>query len=278
MKKILPILLLNVILSVSIFAQTSILFSSFEGPGFDEGWTTGVSQAITEEPVDYPETGLPPWEKWGLTETLGFGYVHSGDSAAFIGGTLYQEPTHDWLMTPQFNIPEDGTTEIRYWLWYHSEESYVNKFYIMVYDYEEETWEQGYSLANAFNSPYHYIEEYIFDLAQWKGKTVKIAFVKNGTYQMAMDDINIVTTSNSNIQQSDDKENIAIYPNPVIDFLNINTSEDLNSIVIYNSNGAVVKQINNKQSLIDCSELFSGIYFIETTTPKGKKTSKFIKK
>lgn len=277
MKKILPILLLNVLFGVTAFAQTSILFSSFEGPGFDEGWTTGVSQAITEEPVDYPETGLEPWEQWALTGPQSFGYVHSGDSAAWIGGTAYQEPTHDWLMTPKLNIPYDGATEIKYWLWYHSEAQYVNKFYIMVYDYEKEAWEQGYLLANAFNSPYHYVEEYTFDLEQWKGKTVKIAFVKNGTYQMAMDDVNIVTTSSSDIQ-SDNKEDIAIYPNPVSDYLNIKSAEDVSCIDIFNSAGVLVKRANKSQSIIDCKELNAGIYFLQATTPKGKKTFKFIKK
>ncbi len=277
MKRFLPIVLLSLLLGVNAKAQTSLLFSSFEGPGFDEGWTTGVSQAITEEPVDYPETGLYPWEKWGLTASLGFGYVHSGDSAAFIGGTLYQEPTHDWLMTPKLNIPSDGTTEIKYWLWYHSEYSYVNKFYIMVYDYDEAAWEEGYLLANAFNSPYHYTEEYTFNLEQWKGKTVKIAFVKNGTYQMAMDDINIVTTSSTDIQ-SPNKEDIAIYPNPVSDFLYINNSEDVKRIDILNSSGTIVKGINNRQSEINCKEINSGFYFLQITTPKDKKVFKFIKK
>ena len=156
MKKIYITLLLHFALIASLCAQNVLLETSFEGPGFDEGWTIGMSQGIDIPPQDYPSTGLDPWEKWDITETTSFGYVHSGDSAAWIGGTAVEEPKHDWLMTPLISIPENENAMMYYWLWYHSEMSFVNRFYIMIYDNETATWEQAYLLANEFNSPYHY--------------------------------------------------------------------------------------------------------------------------
>ncbi len=279
MKKLLFILGATLVFSSFGYAQTEIITTSFEGPGFDSGWTIGVSQAITEAPTDYP-SGLDPWEKWGLTDNTGFGYVHSGDSAAFIGGTAYAEPTHDWLMTPEFEVPNDGETQIKYWLWYHSEAGYMNKFYIMIYEEGGFAWEQGYLLANDFNSPYHYIEEYTFDLAPWKGKNIKVAFVKNGTYQMAMDDIRIVTTGNDAVQNID-KADVEIYPNPVTNTLMLDHTANVTAVDVIDILGRLIISINNKSNNklnIDMSVVERGSYIVNIHYKDNKHTSQLIQK
>ena len=272
MKKLFTTILLCFLFTAA-FAQKELLSTSFEGPGFDEGWTMGVSQGINLEPQDYPATGLDPWEKWDITETTSFGYVHSGDSAAWIGGTLYDVPTHDWLMTPVISIPEVGETALFYWLWYHSEAMYVNRFYIMVYDMEEESWEQAYLLANEFNSPYHYTEEYKFNLNPWKGKDVKLAFVKNGTYQMAMDDIRVVTFNNEDVTDIDEIAEINIYPNPAKDFLKIEIQEYIDdNLIITDITGKtlITKAVTSNNIEIDVSSLNSGLYLIKIGGYIGK--------
>lgn len=248
------------------FAQMTILSTSFEGPGFDKGWTMGVSQGIEFEPQDYPATGLDPWEKWDITETTSFGYVHSGDSAAWIGGTLYQEPTHDWLMTPMIPIPEDGETTLYYWLWYHSEQMYVNKFYIMIYDNDNSSWEQAYLLANEFNSPYHYTEEYKLSLDPWKGKKIMLAFVKNGTYQMAMDDIRILNNDHDGIKDPELVSEMKLYPNPANDCLKIELPDITNDkLSIIDVTGKIVlsETITSNNVEINISCLDSGFYIVK---------------
>lgn len=93
---------------------------------------------------------------------------------------------------------------------------------------------------------------------------------------MAMDDINIVTTSTTGIEPPN-KEDVAIYPNPASDFIYVNNSEEVKRITILNSTGAIVKSIDGRQHEINCTGIDSGIYFLQITTPKGKKTFKFIK-
>ncbi len=266
MKKIYITLLLIIALIAGLSAQNVLLETSFEGPGFDDGWTIGMSQGIDIPPQDYPATGLDPWEKWDITETTSFGYVHSGDSAAWIGGTAVEEPKHDWLMTPLISIPENENAMMYYWLWYHSEMSYVNRFYIMIYDNETDMWEQAYLLANEFNSPYHYTEEYKLDLNPWVGKDIKIAFVKNGTYQMAMDDIRVLSSGTDNVDDVVLSSEIGIYPNPANDFVNFDIemqNVQSASIVIYNMMGQeVVRQyIKDSHVSINVSDLTDGIYF-----------------
>lgn len=249
----------------TVFAQTTLLSTSFEGPGFDEGWTMGMSQGIDLEPQNYPASGLDPWEKWDITEATSFGYVHSGDSAAWIGGTAFQEPKHDWLMTPVISIPEDCDAFINYWLWYHSEAAYVNTFYIMIYDIENSTWHESYKLANEFNSPYHYTEPYKHDISAWQGKDIKIAFVKNGTYQMAMDDISVVYYASNSIDETSQQQ-ISLFPNPTSDVLNVKleTMPENNLLTINDFTGRIVYEtkVTDNNTQINISDLSSGIYFI----------------
>jgi hypothetical protein len=195
MKRTITITLTLFVCLVS-FSQNTIFSSGFEGPGFDPGWTTGMTTNINQTPYDYP-AGLDPWDMWDLTqEPL---YVHSGYSAAYIGGTLNLENKYDWLMSPQFTVPTNARTSVNYWMWYHSSTpSNWTWLYIMVYDVAEDTWEMGELILYEMNAPFHYIEEYAFDLTPWIGKDVKVAFAKRGTYQFAMDDISFTFIDDGN--------------------------------------------------------------------------------
>ncbi len=275
MKKIYITLLLHFALIASLCAQNVLLETSFEGPGFDEGWTIGMSQGIDIPPQDYPATGLDPWEKWDITETTSFGYVHSGDSAAWIGGTAVEEPKHDWLMTPLISIPENENAMMYYWLWYHSEMSYVNRFYIMIYDNETDMWEQAYLLANEFNSPYHYTEEYKLDLNPWVGKDIKIAFVKNGTYQMAMDDIRVLSSGTDNVDDVVLSSEIEIYPNPANDFVTIKTHNNIGDLIIISDISGrtlITEEVTADDIQINIADLVKGLYIIKV----GDKSEKLI--
>ena len=275
MKKIYITLLLSIALIAGLSAQNVLLETSFEGPGFDEGWTIGMSQGIDIPPQDYPETGLDPWEKWDITETTSFGYVHSGDSAAWIGGTAIEEPKHDWLMTPLISIPENENAMMYYWLWYHSEMSYVNRFYIMIYDNETDMWEQAYLLANEFNSPYHYTEEYKLDLNPWVGKDIKIAFVKNGTYQMAMDDIRVLSSGTDNVDDVVLSSEVEIYPNPANDFVTIKTHNNIGDLItISDISGRtlITEEVTDDDIQINIADLAKGLYIIKV----GNKSEKLI--
>lgn len=196
MKRSIMLLLILITCSVS-FSQNTIFSTGFEGPGFDVDWTIGMTTTIDEIPYDYPG-GLDPWEMWAIYGENA-GYVHSGDSAAFMGGTFNLENKYDWLISPQFSVPTNATTNINYWMWYHSSTpSYWTWLYIMIYDVEEDNWELGELILYEESISLHYNEEYSFDLGQWEGKDIKVAFVKRGTYQFAMDDISCISVNNGN--------------------------------------------------------------------------------
>ncbi len=189
-------LALSLFVCLFSFSQNTIFSSGFEGPGFDAGWTTGMTTSINETPYDYPG-GMDPLEMWGLS--MQPNYVHSGNSAAWIGGTFNLEDKYDWLMSPQFSVPTNATTNVNYWMWYNSSTpSYWTWLYIMVYDVAEDTWEIGELILYEESVVLHYTEEYAFDLTAWEGKEIKVAFVKRGTYQFAMDDISCISVDDGN--------------------------------------------------------------------------------
>jgi hypothetical protein len=63
-----------------------------------------------------------------------------------------------------------------------------------------------------------------------------------------------------------DKVNFSVYPNPTVDFLNIDGVEIVN-VKIYNTNGQLVKQSTNNK--IDVSTLSKGTYFVEVNGAKA---------
>ena len=74
---------------------------------------------------------------------------------------------------------------------------------------------------------------------------------------------------------------IKLFPNPVVDFLTVETNEiDVREIVILNLLGQTLRTINMRGSLtsekIDLSYLNSGIYFIRISSKNGKSTIKKI--
>lgn len=73
------------------------------------------------------------------------------------------------------------------------------------------------------------------------------------------------------------KVQLSIYPNPVSDYLNISSEDEVVDVVIYDVNGRTINaRINNNQ--IDVSNFAKGFYIINISTDKAKYTQKFIKR
>merc|ERR1711974_40971 len=60
-------------------------------------------------------------------------------------------------------------------------------------------------------------------------------------------------------------QDVAIYPNPASDIININSSRTINKIEVYNSLGALIHQVNDTHR-INVSNYDSGIYFLRISS------------
>jgi hypothetical protein len=90
-----------------------------------------------------------------------------------------------------------------------------------------------------------------------------------------------VTVSGFTALKINTESNITLYPNPVVNTLNISNAENISRIVICNMMGQVVRNLNNTENLvsINLSDLKSGIYIIKLMNEDGTSSvQKFIKK
>ena len=67
------------------------------------------------------------------------------------------------------------------------------------------------------------------------------------------------------VQEVVEKQNVAIYPNPVNNVLNINLGENQSDVVIYNSLGQVVRRIETASGdvQVNVEDLKAGVYFVK---------------
>ncbi|WP_298904082.1 T9SS type A sorting domain-containing protein [uncultured Psychroserpens sp.] len=72
---------------------------------------------------------------------------------------------------------------------------------------------------------------------------------------------------------------ISMFPNPVNDLLNIESTEVLNTAVIYDLNGRTVLNVvlNTNQTRLDLSQLTEGVYFLKVNSSTKTRTLKLIK-
>ena len=77
------------------------------------------------------------------------------------------------------------------------------------------------------------------------------------------------------LEQNTEGLNVAIYPVPVANVLNIVANANIENVIIYTSSGSEVKTVA-KQNQIDVSSLLSGDYFVRIVTDKGTVTKSII--
>ena len=88
--------------------------------------------------------------------------------------------------------------------------------------------------------------------------------------------LNIGTLAVSNA----DKIQARIYPNPVVDVLNIEATSKVSSVQVFDVSGKAVSsfELNAVKNQIDLSKLTPGVYVVNITTEKGIQSVKIVKK
>lgn len=70
-----------------------------------------------------------------------------------------------------------------------------------------------------------------------------------------------------------------MYPNPVIDIVNIDNTGDVSLVEVFDVSGRLVRtiQVTTEKVTIDVADLQTGVYLVNVTNDKGTQSSKFIK-
>lgn len=77
--------------------------------------------------------------------------------------------------------------------------------------------------------------------------------------------------------QSFEKINITVYPNPVQDSFILKSNQNVKGVSIYNVKGSLVKSFSKTKNSYNLQNLNPGLYFAEIETSKGKTIKKFVK-
>ena len=262
--------------------QAPLLLEGFEGEQFPPaGWST---QSLNMS-----------WFTWYrfraeyATNYFGEEYYVVPPQGERMAGVEWDEseewgPQDEALVTPLLTIDRPTALTFETFCQYGISE-YYDHYKVDVLNTSTGDWN---TLWDAVDQPQwvnQFQEPVQLDLSAYQGQNIKLRWRahNNGsdilTYSWFIDNVKVVATdtlSSVNENYLDTK----IYPNPVDNILNINTEEEIQSISIYNVLSVKVMEItiNNKEAVIDLSDLESGLYFVEIIGKNEKSIKTFIKK
>ena len=118
-------------------------------------------------------------------------------------------------------------------------------------------------------------------ISQAFGSVKNIITCGNGCYAFNTTDnkVIIIKDSTLGLSESEEKNNISIYPNPTTDYLYIKSDLDIKEIQISDLNGRIINNLNYQDNKLNLTTLQTGIYFAKISDANGKIiTKKIIKK
>ena len=92
-----------------------------------------------------------------------------------------------------------------------------------------------------------------------------------------VDNIQIINKGTQGTDDAGKKAKLRLYPNPTADVLNVNVTEKVLAIEIYDMVGQLVKSSGNGSKSINVSSLKKGIYVVKVVTDNNTHTEKMIK-
>ncbi|PWN67284.1 T9SS type A sorting domain-containing protein [Chryseobacterium oncorhynchi] len=129
------------------------------------------------------------------------------------------------------------------------------------------------------------IRYYLNDVLVYTGASVsafnidQLRFVHNNGLGIAyIDNIKINSETVMSVKETGfNKKEIILYPNPVVDFIHINSSNKIKNIKVYDLVGKKI-DVTLNDGKVDVRNLQFGEYLLNIETEKGNFTEKFIKK
>ena len=193
-------------------------------------------------------------------------------------------PQDEALVTPLFAINRPTVLTFETSCVYGISE-YYDHYKVDVLNTNTGSWT---TLWDAVDQPYmlnNFDEPVSIDLSQYQGNNIRLRWRghNNGTdiltFSWFIDKVKVVATDTLDYVNETYLET-KMYPNPVSNTLIISAEEDIQHISIYNILSVKVMEmtINNKEAVLDLSNLKSGMYMIEILGKNEKSIKTFIKK
>lgn len=209
-----------------------------------------------------------------------FGNGETGNSAisnSYVNGGVGAITPDNWLITPAITLPADGNYTLS-WFATGASNDYGEEHYAVyvatgntVADFTATTAISEETLAG-----YEWVSRSA-SLADYAGQTVYVAFRHyscTDMYVLGIDDVSIAATSG--IEDAENASNVAVYPNPVLNMLNI-AGDNIQKVEVIDINGRTVLS-NDRAGQLDMSNLAEGVYMVRVISADGIHTQKVVKK
>lgn len=144
-------------------------------------------------------------------------------------------------------------------------DSYYNRVCFASYDFS------GNITFKRFN-PNTFLLYDSLPISQAFGSVKNIITCGNGCYAFNTTDnkVIIIKDSTLGLSESEEKNNILIYPNPTTDYLYIKSDLDIKDIQISDLNGRVINNLEFQDNKMHLASLQTGIYFAKISDLNGK--------
>ena len=193
-------------------------------------------------------------------------------------------PQDESLVTPLISIDRPAVLTFETFCQYGISE-YYDHYKVDVLNTNTGSWTTLWDAVNQPEWVNQFQEPVNIDLSQYQGQDIRLRWRahNNGsevlTFSWFIDNVKVIATDTIDNVNEYALES-TLYPNPVENLLIINSEEDIQHISIYNILSVKVMDmtINNKEAVLNLSDLEEGVYMIEIQGKNGKSIKKFIKK
>lgn len=242
---------------------------------FQEDFTTGIPATW----ILYNQDGLTPDTSVAEFDAAWIAKIIGTDTCA--ASTSFYNPAgqaSDYLVTPLLSI---GNFSKLVWSARSVDASYPDGYYVLISDTDNavESFTDTLVYVAAENNFFE-ARSIDLDIEGYANQDVYIAFknVTNDGYILLLDEVVLLgaETAHVNNNPSITGLDIQLYPNPAQDFIQLNTTEHVQKITVYNTTGQPLLTTTNSQFSVE--RLASGTYFISILTDNGLMTKSFVKK
>lgn len=234
---------------------------------------TGTTANITSLPIGQSSRTISVWIRPTQVNSDNVLFTYGTGSGDYVYGGSFN-PNNIYNFTYLSNLA-------------YATQTFVNNWKHLVYTYEETSktakiYVDGVLRATGTYNTWNTLNTQLFYLGSLFGASSGkyFGYIDDlKIYSRTLNDSEVAALFNNVILETADFINdkkIQVYPNPVKDILNINTSVSIKSVEIFSLSGVKVKESNS--SKVDLSKLPTGNYIVKITDEKGNiNTQKIIK-
>lgn len=262
------LILVSMLYALTTQAQVDLLVEDFEN-GIPSSWKIINNDGNTLDPTvasDYPS----PWVTVQNPDDES-DYVASCASYFTPEGTASR-----WLITPQISLGTYGN--YIHWKAKSQDPSYPDSYMVLISTTGNAVSDFSDTLYVGKETPPVWLNLTVsISDSGYNNVPVYLAFVDNSYYgyKLYIDSVHIEKESTADVKEFAENVKFNVYPNPTKGVLNINTSNNLQSVMLTNLSGKTIIESQEKQ--LNLAFLPKGIYILRVYTDLGVGTRKIVK-